>query len=72
MISTEEVAITQMYLATSPEIEEKDIRSQYYVPYGVPGSIGRHASSQENQTKLWKFLEKILYEKVPGYEGAGL
>jgi hypothetical protein len=71
-VSTEDGAITQMYLATSPEIEEKDIRGQYYVPYGVPGSVGRHASSQENQTKLWDFSEKILHEKVPGYEGATL
>jgi retinol dehydrogenase 12 len=72
LISTEDGAITQMYLATSPEVEEKDLRGQYYVPFAVPGSVGRHASSQENQTKLWDFSEKILHEKVPGYEGAGI
>lgn len=30
-VNTDEGALTQMYLATTPEVEEKDIRGQYYV-----------------------------------------
>jgi retinol dehydrogenase-12 len=71
-IDTEDGAITQMYLATSPEVEEKDIRGQYYVPYGEPATPWGYATSQENQTKLWDFTEKILHEKVPDYAGAGI
>jgi hypothetical protein len=65
-------AITQMYLATSPEVEAKDIRGQYYVPFAELSSAAGYAASQENQTKLWDVTEKILYEKVPGYAGAGI
>ncbi|KAH8548928.1 hypothetical protein BGW37DRAFT_504359 [Umbelopsis sp. PMI_123] len=71
-VSPEEGAITQMYLATSPEVEEKGIHGKYYVPYAVESSPSGHASSQANQTELWDFTEKILYEKVPGYAGAGI
>ncbi|GAB5587902.1 hypothetical protein Unana1_02802 [Umbelopsis nana] len=71
-IEAEDGAITQMYLATSPEIEEKDIHGKYYIPYGVEATPQCHATSQANQTELWDFTEKILYEKVPGYAGAGI
>ncbi|KAH8551820.1 hypothetical protein BGW37DRAFT_557057 [Umbelopsis sp. PMI_123] len=71
-MNTEDGAITQMYLATSPEVEQRDIRGQYYVPYASPSKPFSHATSQKNQTKLWDFTEKILYEKVPGYAGAGI
>ncbi len=37
-ISEEDGALTQLYLATSPEVEEKGIRGQYYVPFGVLGT----------------------------------
>ena len=71
-IEAEDGAITQMYLATSPEVEEKDIHGKYYVPYAVEATPQSHATSQANQTELWDFTEKILYEKVPGYAGAGI
>jgi retinol dehydrogenase-12 len=71
-MNTEDGAITQMYLATSTEVEQRDIRGQYYVPYASPSKPFSHATSQKNQTKLWDFTEKILYEKVPGYAGAGI
>ncbi|KAH8551821.1 hypothetical protein BGW37DRAFT_455754 [Umbelopsis sp. PMI_123] len=71
-MNAEDGAITQMYLATSPEVEQKDIRGQYYIPYASPSKPLSFATSQENQTTLWDFTEKILYEKVPGYAGAGI
>ncbi|CAO3679550.1 unnamed protein product [Umbelopsis vinacea] len=71
-IDVEDGAITQMYLATSPEVEDQDIKGKYYVPYGVAATPIGHATSQKNQTELWDFTEKILHEKVPGYAGAGI
>jgi len=38
MITPEEGALTQLYLATSPEVEKDDIRGQYYVPIAKRGS----------------------------------
>ncbi|KAI8578695.1 hypothetical protein K450DRAFT_246083 [Umbelopsis ramanniana AG] len=71
-IDANDGAITQMYLATSPEVEAKDIHGQYYVPFAEPSTPSGYAATQENQTKLWDFTEKILSEKVPGYAGAGI
>jgi hypothetical protein len=71
-ISPEDGAVTQMYLATSPEIEAKNIHGQYYVPFAEVATPSGYATTQENQTKLWDFTEKILYDNVPGYAGAGI
>jgi hypothetical protein len=65
-------AVTQMYLSTSPEVEANDIRGQYYIPYGESATPAGHATSQENQTKLWDLSEKYLSEKVRGYTGASV
>jgi hypothetical protein len=70
MISTEDGAITQMYLATSPEVEEKNIKGQYYIPYASRDTPRGIAASDEAPMELWDFTEKLLKEKVPGYEGA--
>ncbi|KAI8062421.1 hypothetical protein BC940DRAFT_308977 [Gongronella butleri] len=69
-ITTEDGSLTQMYLATSPEVEEKKIKGKYYVPYAQPGCVSSLASSDENAKTLWEFTENLLKEKVPGYEGS--
>ncbi|KAI8150267.1 hypothetical protein BJV82DRAFT_586522 [Fennellomyces sp. T-0311] len=69
-ITTEQGALTQLYLATSPEVESKNIKGKFYVPYAVPGYVNGYSSSDENATKLWEFTESLLKEKVPGYQGA--
>ncbi|KAG2186163.1 hypothetical protein INT43_002601 [Umbelopsis isabellina] len=71
-IAPEDGAKTQLYLATSPEIEKKNIKGKYFVPYGDESVPNKHAASQENQTKLWDFTENLLKEKVPGYTGANI
>ncbi|KAI8150268.1 hypothetical protein BJV82DRAFT_586528 [Fennellomyces sp. T-0311] len=68
-ISPEDGALTQLYLATSPEVESKDVRGEYYVPYGVPGSVNEYSSSDKNAKELWEFTEKLLKEKAPDYQG---
>ena len=69
-ISTEDGALTQLYLATSPEVEEKSIKGQYYVPYASPSSPSGVAASKDGPLALWDFTEKLLMEKVPSYKGA--
>ncbi|KAI8997816.1 hypothetical protein BDB01DRAFT_772580 [Pilobolus umbonatus] len=69
-IPTEDGALTQLYLATSPEIEEREITGKYYIPYGQPSSPGGPAASDKGPEELWTFTEKLLREKVPEYKGA--
>lgn len=71
-IAPEDGAKAQLYLATSPEVEKKNIKGKYYVPYGDEAVPNKHSTSQENQTKLWDFTEDLLKEKVPGYTGANI
>jgi retinol dehydrogenase-12 len=70
LIPAEDGAVTQMYLATSPEVEEKNIKAQYYVPYATLDKPRGVAAQDDAPLQLWDFTEKLLKEKVPGYEGA--
>lgn len=70
LIPTEDGALTQLYLATSPEVEEKNIKGQYYVPYASPSSPCGVAASNDAPLELWNFTENLLKEKVPTYKGA--
>ncbi|KAI9484600.1 hypothetical protein BDB00DRAFT_792750 [Zychaea mexicana] len=69
-IPTEKGSLTQLYLATSPEVESMDIKGKYYVPFGKPGSVNPYSRCDKNAIKLWEFTEKLLKEKAPQYEGA--
>ncbi|RUS18907.1 hypothetical protein BC937DRAFT_88179 [Endogone sp. FLAS-F59071] len=69
-VNTDEGALTQMYLATSPEVEEKDIRGQYYVPIAKPGTPSKYALNDKLAEELWEWTENTLKEKVPGYPGS--
>ncbi|ORX51231.1 NAD(P)-binding protein, partial [Hesseltinella vesiculosa] len=66
-ISTEDGSLTQLYLATSPEVEEKKIKGEYYIPYGKKSSATAFATNEDNAKQLWDFSIKLLEEKVPGY-----
>ncbi|KAI8150189.1 hypothetical protein BJV82DRAFT_641895 [Fennellomyces sp. T-0311] len=79
--TSETGAVTQLYLATSPEVEETDIHGKYYVhiafsngivPPGKPGSVTSFCKSEDQAQKLWDIVENLLKEKAPGYAGAGL
>ncbi|KAI9250903.1 hypothetical protein BDA99DRAFT_522189 [Phascolomyces articulosus] len=69
-VTPEEGALTQLYLATSPEVEEKNIHSQYYVPIAQPGSTSAYTKSEKEATKAWELVEELIKEKMPGYPGA--
>lgn len=56
-------AMTSLYLATSPEIAQKDIRDKYYVPLAEPIEPHNLAKSAELSDKLWTMSENILRDK---------
>ncbi|KAH7044325.1 hypothetical protein BKA57DRAFT_469292 [Linnemannia elongata] len=56
--------LTQLYLATSPEIEEKDIRGRYFIPTGNEIKPSKYARNEVLQEKLWLFSEKKAREKI--------
>ncbi|KAI8801793.1 hypothetical protein BJ742DRAFT_684778 [Cladochytrium replicatum] len=59
-------ALTQVYVATSPEIETKDYRGQYFVPFGKVAQPSPLARNSELAEKLWKFSENLVEEKLGG------
>ncbi|CAE7623517.1 TIC32, partial [Symbiodinium pilosum] len=59
MLTPPRGAITQLYLATSPDIEDKGIRGQYYRPQALrrdPPSF----STEELEERLWSISEKLV------------
>ncbi|KAI8380283.1 hypothetical protein BD560DRAFT_387685 [Blakeslea trispora] len=70
LTSPEDGALTQLYLATSPEVEQKDIKGSYYVPFADQSKPYGVAASEDAPLELWEFTEKLIKEKVPSYQGA--
>ena len=65
MAMTPEVgALTQLYVATSPEIVNKDIRGRYFVPIANEIQPSAYAQDEALQEKLWAFSETLVKEKV--------
>ncbi|RIB21627.1 hypothetical protein C2G38_1999093 [Gigaspora rosea] len=63
-ISTEDGAITTLYCATSPEIEEKNYRGMYFDPFGIEGEKSSYAKDDDLAKKLWEFTENLINEKL--------
>ncbi|KAF9547953.1 hypothetical protein EC957_007466 [Mortierella hygrophila] len=62
--SAEEGALTQLYLATSPEIENRDATGQYFIPIANEIQPSRYARDEELQQKLWTLSENLAREKI--------
>ncbi|KAI8062419.1 hypothetical protein BC940DRAFT_278916 [Gongronella butleri] len=72
-IPVEDGAVTQMYLATSPEVDEKNIQGQYYIPMAQPSKpVTTLANDDKAAVELWEFTEALLAEKMPGYVKSSL
>ncbi|KAI8060908.1 hypothetical protein BC940DRAFT_311136 [Gongronella butleri] len=72
IITREEGALTQLYVSTSPVIEEKQITGQYYVPIAKLGSSNGGTRNEANGAELWDYTQNLLSEKVPGYTRSSL
>ncbi|KAG0149844.1 hypothetical protein CROQUDRAFT_653134 [Cronartium quercuum f. sp. fusiforme G11] len=57
-------AQTQLYAATSPEIEEKDLRGAYLVPYGQIGKKSKLAQDLDGKLgqDFWNLCEKLILD----------
>ncbi|CAG8576334.1 455_t:CDS:2, partial [Dentiscutata heterogama] len=62
-ISSEDGAITTLYCATSPEIEEKNYRGRYFDPYGIEGEKSSFAKDDDLAKSLWEYTENLINEK---------
>ena len=63
-ITPDDGALTSLYCATSPEIEEKNLRGKYFIPYGVESSPNDYAKDEELAKKLWQFTDDLVNEKL--------
>ncbi|KAF9114190.1 hypothetical protein BGX27_011463 [Mortierella sp. AM989] len=57
-------ALNQLYLATSPEVEEKNLRGLYFVPVGNECRPSHYALDEELQERLWAYSEKLMHQKI--------
>ncbi|KAF9369116.1 hypothetical protein CPB97_003899 [Podila verticillata] len=57
-------ALTQLYCATSPEIESKDIRGKYFIPIANELDPNPIAFDEDLQERLWSWTENIIREKL--------
>ncbi|KAF0461267.1 NADP-binding protein [Gigaspora margarita] len=64
MITPDDGALTQLYCATSPEIEEKNHRGKYFVPFGEVDEPVAQGKDEELAKKLWDFSENLIKEKL--------
>lgn len=69
-ITNEEGALSQLYIATSPEIEEKKLTGEYFARFGKLSKSDSYTRYDKNAAELWEWTENVLKEKAPGYEGA--
>ncbi|CAG8813980.1 36068_t:CDS:2 [Gigaspora margarita] len=63
-ISSEDGTITTLYCATSPEIEEKNYRGRYFIPFGIEGDKSSYAEDEDLAKRLWEFTENLINEKL--------
>ncbi|KAI9239389.1 MAG: hypothetical protein BYD32DRAFT_411400 [Podila humilis] len=57
-------ALTQLYCATSPEIENLDIRGRYFIPIANELEPNPIAFDEDLQERLWTWTEDTVKEKL--------
>jgi retinol dehydrogenase-12 len=59
-------ALTQLYLATSPEIEAKGVRGEYYFPCTRRSMDLMNPKAKDDQLveRLWTYSEELVKEKM--------
>ncbi|KAJ1565627.1 hypothetical protein HK096_001211 [Nowakowskiella sp. JEL0078] len=53
-------ALTQLYVATSEDIEEKNYRGEFFIPFGQRSWTTWQTSDSNLREKLWEYSEKAL------------
>ncbi|KFH63135.1 hypothetical protein MVEG_11172 [Podila verticillata NRRL 6337] len=57
-------ALTQLYCATSPEIEERNCRGKYFIPIAHELDPTPIAFDEELQERLWSWTESAVHERL--------
>lgn len=57
-------ALTQLYLATSPDVEKQEIRGRFYQPQALQRGEPMLSDNEELQEKLWAVSERLVAEYV--------
>ncbi|KAF9332760.1 Retinol dehydrogenase 14 [Podila minutissima] len=63
-LTPDDGALTQLYVATSPDVVRSDIRGRFFIPIGQEESLSSEVLDEDLQEKLWEYSEKIVKEKV--------
>ncbi|KAF8926512.1 hypothetical protein BGZ52_005511 [Haplosporangium bisporale] len=64
LLTPEDGALTQLYVATSPDVVKSDVRGRYFVPIAQEESLDSEALDMDLQEKLWEYSEKVVKEKT--------
>ncbi|CAH1760046.1 14592_t:CDS:2 [Entrophospora sp. SA101] len=66
LLTPDDGALTSLYCATSPEIEEKKFRGKYFIPFGVESTatLTDDAKDEKLAKKLWEFTDDLVNEKL--------
>ncbi|KAG0029534.1 hypothetical protein BGZ81_003641 [Podila clonocystis] len=63
-ISVADGALTQLYCATSPEIQKKNIRGKFFIPIAHKLDPMPEVESKELQEQLWAYSEEVVKQKL--------
>lgn len=58
--SSNTAALTQLYAATSPEIQQNNIRGKYFVPIAQLGVTSEETKDKNLQINLWELTERLI------------
>lgn len=64
MTTTEKGALTQVYLSTDPQIDDKDISGKFFVPVAKEEVLNKYAMDANLAKELWMWTSKIVVEKL--------
>ncbi|KAJ3118431.1 hypothetical protein HDU96_001598 [Phlyctochytrium bullatum] len=65
ILSPDEGAATQLYLATSPDVEKENIRGEFYIPIAKKAQPTiKQGTDMALAKKLWEFSEELVKEKL--------
>nr|CAG8589139.1 3291_t:CDS:2 [Entrophospora candida] len=59
LLTPDDGALTTLYCATSPEIEKKNLRGKFFIPFGVESSPHNNGKDEELAKKLWQFTDDL-------------
>ncbi|KAF9110263.1 hypothetical protein BGX27_006581 [Mortierella sp. AM989] len=60
----EYACLTPVYLATSPDIENQEVRGRYFIPIAHEIHPSLYARDEVLQEKFWTFSENLVREKI--------